>query len=815
MDGPPPPPPPHGANPRTTADGAAEDGQYRKASDLPDGPYDIFIIPPHSSGSGFLYLPSLQCHRNSFLAGVAATLLGVVLYVNVLPVLKNWFATVVQSGGMGVFMLVIGVGVICWTVGRTQTEGSSPKPRNRERPTSPNGGRGPRGPPPRPPPASGPPPSGGPNPSAGGYQNFGGQYPGAGFGGPPPNAGPQYPGGQYPGGQFPGGHQYYAGAQYPGANAAPPPRPPPPRSSAPPPPPPPPPPPQPEPPRDNPKPQRAPSPAPPPPKPAPKPAPEPEAKPEPEPEPEPAPEPKPKPQPRAEPKPQPEVRPEPASKPESKPEPKPDHKPEPEPRPEQKPQPPPEPKPEPKQDTPAPPQPSNTEAKPAQDRQKSDWERAREEMRRKEEIRRKMEEFRKKRAEDERRKQEEQERIAREEQQQRDKEAREKNFREWKEKRAKERAEKEAAEKEAAEKAAKEKARQEAAARFAAAREAAAAKRAAEKAAAEKLAAEKEAQQAAKAAAAEKEAAARAASRPQSVQTPKAEPKAPSTPRAPHASAKTTTDDDAYSFRPYDRPRPGVNKQSSASSVFSESTYASQTTARTTPPPSRRGPYSTKNPDKVVIHGVYSFNNAFMRTPIAQLVSGQGVVTDGLILRITTEGMFVDDDVRGVAQREWDIKAWTMKLVEVWCPLLGAIPPPPARPNGSKFSPFRLGTSHASKSPSSGDSDAYLAALLKACKNQCRLEASGDGGGARSSGHSVDAKLVEEQTAQAPRGLHVVRASLRDQEGKRYVFVVPETEAWKVAVGLQRLRKGSQARALGICGLPLNETHSIISNLGY
>ncbi|KAI5303571.1 hypothetical protein KEM55_000464, partial [Ascosphaera atra] len=32
--------------------------------------------------------------------------------------------------------------------------------------------------------------------------------------------------------------------------------------------------------------------------------------------------------------------------------------------------------------------------------------------------------------------------------------------------------------------------------------------------------------------------------------------------------------------------------------------------------------------------------------------------------------MFIDDDVRGVAQRDWDVKAWTMALVEVWCPVL-------------------------------------------------------------------------------------------------------------------------------------------------
>ncbi|KAK3070362.1 hypothetical protein LTR53_010604, partial [Teratosphaeriaceae sp. CCFEE 6253] len=64
---PPPPPPPHGHNPRPPGAGAG----------LPDGNYDIFIIPPHSAGSGFLYLPSMQPHRNSFLLGVACTLLAV------------------------------------------------------------------------------------------------------------------------------------------------------------------------------------------------------------------------------------------------------------------------------------------------------------------------------------------------------------------------------------------------------------------------------------------------------------------------------------------------------------------------------------------------------------------------------------------------------------------------------------------------------------------------------------------------------------------------------------------------------------------
>lgn len=64
-------------------------------------------------------------------------------------------------------------------------------------------------------------------------------------------------------------------------------------------------------------------------------------------------------------------------------------------------------------------------------------------------------------------------------------------------------------------------------------------------------------------------------------------------------------------------------------------------------------------------------------------------------------------------------------------------------------------------------------------------------------------------------GLHVLRASIRDQEGKKYVFILSQTEGWKVAVGLQRLRRGTQVRALGVSGMPLNETKALIENLGW
>lgn len=878
MDGPPPPPPPpHGANPRSDT-GPGDGSRYRKSTDLPEGPYDIFIIPPHSAGGGFLYLPSLQCHTNSFLAGVAVTLMGVYFYFNALPTLKTWCATVVARGGMGVFLLAFGIGLVSWAIGKAQAEGVF-RQRSRSKPTASSNGSTSRGPPPGPPPGGpppgghGPPPPGGagPGPGAGGgsYQNYGGHYAGAGFP-PPPNPGAGFPGGggpypgaggPYPGAgpQYPGGHQYNRNS-YPGSrqsygsyNSPPSPEPhrrdtrrsespgppPPPRREAPRPASPPPPPPNHEPRRpETPKPQFMPK----------EPEPKPEQKPEP-PKPEvpkkeePAPEePKPAPpQPEA-PAPEPPTReipkPEEAKPEEPKPEPPKPAAPKPEPpkQPEVKPDPPkpaePAPQPAPQ---PEPPKPETPKEAPTVDPKMGEWEKAREETRRREELKRKMEEIKRKRAEAERKKKEEEEKKAREEQEKRDKEKREREYRLWKEKRAKEKAAKEAAEreakaaqeaaeKEAAEKAAKEKARQEAAARYAAAKEAAAARRAAAAASAAPSVAPS-VSSTTKLSSTTKVSPVKPKSQTASPEKRSPSPEKRPAPKStqskpPFPSVKTATtdaEDDGCSFRPYDRPRSSISRPSQAASVISESTYApSQSTANTSPPPSQRGPYSTKDPNKIVIHGVYTFNNAFMKTPIAQLVSGVGSVTDGLILRMTTEGMFVDDDVRGVAQREWDIKAWTMKLIEVWCPLHSANGNHPARSGNGKLNPFRFGNLHSSsKQPSSEDSDAFVSGMLHTCKDQCRFgvsSAADSSSSYHSAGSGIDQAIL--QTAEA-RGLHIMRTSIRDQDGKRFIFVLDESEAWKVALGLKCLRKGSQVRALGVCGLPANEAASILGNLGY
>ncbi|KAK1962480.1 hypothetical protein LY78DRAFT_643074 [Colletotrichum sublineola] len=292
------------------------------------------------------------------------------------------------------------------------------------------------------------------------------------------------------------------------------------------------------------------------------------------------------------------------------------------------------------------------------------------------------------------------------------------------------------------------------------------------------------------------------------------------TARPPPRPSARTVDEDQYSYRPYDKP-----KHRPASSVGSETSWApSATTTRTTPPPSMRGPYTTKDPDKIVIKAVYLFMNQFAKTPASQLVSGFGTVTDGLILRITTEGLFIDDDVRGVPQREWDVKAWTLKLVEVWCPphcLNSNAAPAPApatsanHPHANLFQKManqraRTADRGATKPLTGDEADAYLTEMLRACKSCCHL------GLCDTRFKDTNVASPTGQTgAWKNKSLHVLRATVRDQEGKRYMFVLDEEEAWKVAVGVQRLRKGTQVRSLGVSGMSASEARGALETLGW
>ncbi|KAJ5678986.1 hypothetical protein N7462_007230 [Penicillium macrosclerotiorum] len=674
MDGPPPPPPPHGENPHTT------DGEYRKSSDLPPGNYDIFIVPPHSSGGGFLYLPSLQCQRNSFIAGAASMLLVVLVWSAIAPIVRTWYTATAPNGvnGMGIVVMAIGVGVAGWAFGMSQSSKGNNGGGNRRFGGGFSGGSNEQNANSQ---SSGTKPNNGNEHGQRQHGNNGGSGPqhGGNFGGGP-NRGNQYAGNQHDAGAPPKTDQNNHGP-----NGA-------------------------------------------------------------------------------------------------------------------------------------------------------EWERAREETKRKEELRRKMEEFKRKREAEAKEKERKREREAMEKELKERREQLEREMaaaREKAEREAREKAEKEAAEaREKQEKEAREaREREEKAAaaakaeaeRLAAEAKEKAAKEAAEKEAAAKAAAQKEAM--AKFAALKEAAAKRYAEKkaqdakkeaankpPASAASATGSPRTPSPKKPPFPTAKTTVEeDDAYSFRPYDRPRRPYG-QPSGSSAYSESSYApSQSTARTTPPPSHRSSYSTKDPDKIVIQGVYQFNNAFMKTPVAQLVSGQGMVTDGLVLRITTEGLFIDDDLRGVGQREWDVKAWTLKLAEVWCPQMG--PDKSSKPGSTNPFSFRRGNS-AHSVPTSEESDAFVINLLKVCKNTCRLASPSACFARGSAASGVDGGPVHPPQGDS-RGLHILRASLRDQEGKRYVFVLQDTEAWKVAIGLQRLRSGALVRALGVSALPSTECKSILGGLGY
>ncbi|KAM7191694.1 stress response protein nst1 [Rhypophila sp. PSN 637] len=662
MSQPPPPPPPHGENPKTTAGG----------SGLPPGKYDIFIIPEHSAGSGFLYLPSLKPQWNSFIAGVATTLMAVVIGQSIAPAIRAWWAGFQGIGNAGLVLLMLAIGLGAWALGKSQSE-KGPSSHSQS-----HGGSQQR--------------------PGGAFNHSGGFYTPPPNGTPPPNTGPQAPPPPPP----PHSEAPRSDRPNPGQSWQEAPRPEP---------------------RPQPQPQHQPPPPPPP-------QPEPQRAPEPEPEP-PKPKPQPQPQPQAAPKPQPAP-------------------------------------------TPPPPRPSPTKT----ETPKGAWEKAREETRRREEERkakeadnkrreeaaRRLRELREKDArEREKREQEARERETRErlrkEQEAREKEKLEKELREKVEKELREKVEREAREKAEREAREKEEARKREEERARVERERQAARERDAKERAERLRKEEE----------EKNNAGRKGStyafssvgektsmwpngRPPAppssapgggVRSPAASPRpaaapspspSPTKPASQPARSATGTED-TYSYRPYDKPKKPTARKKSVSD-FSESSWAPSTsTARTTPPPSVREPYTTNDPNKIVIKAVYGFLNQFSKTPASQLVSGVGTVTDGLILRINSAGLFVDDDIRNVPQREWDVKAWTIKLVETgeW----------------------------------------------------------------------------------KPKGLHLLRVTMRDQEGKRHLFVISEEESWKIARGLQQLRSGSQVRALNCSGFSGMEAKNVLETLGW
>lgn len=528
--GPPPPPPPrHDPNAKTSPGGG-----------LPPGNYDIFIIPPHSSGSGFLYLPSLRPQMNSFIAGAASAFFACWLWSKLSPVLKAFVQTVSQSGaGFGMMLVLAIVALGAFFAG---SAGQLPGANSAK---GANGGAGGQAP---------------PNGYANGSAHAGAQAPP-----PPPPNGHAYGNANGYAKEAPNGHanghaggsgqqQWSHGPQqgYAHTEYAPPPPPP----------------------RTEPYGARS----------------EADASE------------------RAQPRPR------------------------------------------------------------AYSNASASWQKAKEEQKRREEERKKEAEEKKKqeeeakaKAEAERKAKAAEEKLRWEKQRAREKEERERKERERLarerlekakadverarlEKEIKEKLEKEA--KEAKEKADKE------------ARDAAARERLAEIRAKSELGASTSSQ---KFGIGER-------TNPYSLDPNDRTPTPAAT--AAQAAAKkyerptaqsyvgTST---AESYRPYDKHK---HTGSGGSSVYSESYAPSHSTAPSTAPPRQAGPYSTSDPGKVVLKAVYSFSDSFPK-PQTSLIAGQDGVTDGLILKIGTEGMFVDDDVRGIGLREWDVKTWTMRSVEV------------------------------------------------------------------------------------------------------------------------------------------------------
>ncbi|WXC62030.1 hypothetical protein SNK03_007896 [Fusarium graminearum] len=108
------------------------------------------------------------------------------------------------------------------------------------------------------------------------------------------------------------------------------------------------------------------------------------------------------------------------------------------------------------------------------------------------------------------------------------------------------------------------------------------------------------------------------------------------------------------------------------------------------------------------------------------------------------------------------------------------------------------------------EAEVYLTEMLRACKTCCRL--------GLCNRKFRDANIVSStgQTGEwKSKGLHIVRASVRDQEGKRYLFVIDESEAWKVSVGLQRLRRGTQVRQLAVSGMAAADARGTLEMLGW
>ncbi|EPS36010.1 hypothetical protein H072_10404 [Dactylellina haptotyla CBS 200.50] len=220
---------------------------------------------------------------------------------------------------------------------------------------------------------------------------------------------------------------------------------------------------------------------------------------------------------------------------------------------------------------------------------------------------------------------------------------------------------------------------------------------------------------------------------------------------------------------------------SGSSGVTARSKMSAKSAASSNSNASKRK-YSTSDPDKIVLKAVYIFTNEHPKKPQASLIAGVGGNSEGLVLNISTAGLFIDDELNNSAQREWDQKAWAIKDIEVYCPRCI----PPAAPSGARAAAKQT-VKHllsGSTAPSAAEQEKYLDNLGDVCRSHCanKLQASRD----------------RDDSTVTGNGNHLIRANLGDTDDKKVVYVFAEDEGWKVPSGLMKLKNSPQVRQLVI-----------------
>jgi hypothetical protein len=80
--------------------------------------------------------------------------------------------------------------------------------------------------------------------------------------------------------------------------------------------------------------------------------------------------------------------------------------------------------------------------------------------------------------------------------------------------------------------------------------------------------------------------------------------------------------------------------------------------------------------------------------------------------------------------------------------------------------------------------------------------------------HPVQKHADVKKTGQSQKtSRHLLRASIRDADGRKYVFIIDDAESWKVAIGLNKLRTGSLVRSMANNMMPANEVARVFNSI--